>query len=62
MKNKVKKLYQSIKEVYKLADEIDTYALDQDSEFWDEAGTAAGNITEAIDTLQELFDDYKVGG
>ncbi len=60
MKAKVKELYSSIKHLEKLADEINTYYYDLDdpSEWWDEAGQAAENVVEAIDILQELYDDY----
>ena len=58
MKDKVKQLYQSVKPLSELADEINTHAVEQTSEYWDEAGQAAESITEAIDILQELFDDY----
>lgn len=64
MKAKVKELYQKIKPFYQLAQEIGIYALDYDGsndeqqEYWDDAGQAAESIEEAIDTLQEILDDY----
>ena len=60
MKAKVKELYESIKHLKQLTAEIGVYYYDLDnpSEWWDEAAQAAENVEEAIDILQELYDEY----